>query len=211
MRVTGAEFVKSATRPAEFPPADVPEIALAGRSNVGKSSSINTLLARKNLAVTSRTPGRTRLVNFFDVNLQLASGQKARALRFVDLPGYGFAKAPREEQKEWRHRVDGYVRERESLVTVIHLVDLRHDLSPLDLGLTDWLRELGRPEVLVFTKSDKLSRNQQRTRAGILERASGMEPGTGILFSSHTGQGKEDVWKRIAAAAFPHQPGAGRP
>lgn len=199
MKVAKATFLTSATKPSEYPAVGPPEIALAGRSNVGKSSAINTLTLRKGLAVTSRTPGRTRLLNFFDIELLSASGKTKYPLRFVDLPGYGFANVPKKERLDWRDRVEKYLNERDTLRAVIHLVDVRHDASVLDIEMSEWLRDIGRHELLVFTKADKLSRNQRMTQARNLEKAMGIPVGEGLLFSAHDGTGREDVWKAIDA------------
>jgi GTP-binding protein len=126
VKVVHAEFLVSATEPNNYPAVDLPEIAFAGRSNVGKSSAINLLTQRKHLAITSNTPGRTRLVNFFDVTLQV-SKTRAEEMRLVDLPGYGFAKASKGDRDEWRSRVDSYLVGRVSLRGVVHLLDIRHE------------------------------------------------------------------------------------
>ena len=199
MKILKAEFLTSANRADGYPTVDLPEIALAGRSNVGKSSAINALTGRKGLAITSNTPGRTRLVNFFDLEVSLAKTNVVE-MRFVDLPGYGFAKAPREEREEWRARVDSYLTGRVSLRGVVHLVDIRHDPSELDRGLSEWLRSLGRDEILVLTKSDKLTKNERRKRVAQLEKDLGLEVGAGIAFSATERDGVEELWDKILDA-----------
>ena len=199
MKVLRAEFVTSATRPDGYPEVDLPEIAFAGRSNVGKSSAINVLTGRKGLAVASTTPGRTRLVNFFDVELGL-SPTRTLELRLVDLPGYGYAKAAKQEREEWRQRVDAYITGRVSLRGVVHLIDIRHDPTEHDEMLADWLRSLGRDQIPVFTKADKLSRNERTTRIARLEKALRLPKGQGTPFSALTGDGRDVVWKKILAA-----------
>lgn len=196
MKVVKADFLVSANTAANYPEVDLPEIALAGRSNVGKSSAINVLTGRKGLAITSNTPGRTRLVNFFDVDVQLAKTNVV-SLRLVDLPGYGFAKASRDERDEWRKRVDSYMTGRVSLRGVVHLLDIRHEPSDLDLQLSEWLRALGRDEIAVFTKSDKLSRNERLTRMAAHEKALGLPPRSGIAFSAQDGEGRDRLWNEI--------------
>lgn len=196
MKVVKAEFLVSATQPENYPPVDLPEIAIAGRSNVGKSSAINLLTHRKHLAITSNTPGRTRLVNFFDVGLQV-SKTRVEEIRLVDLPGYGFAKASKDERGEWRTRVNAYLVHRVSLRGVVHLLDIRHDPSDLDLQLSEWLRSLGRDEIAVFTKSDKLTRNERLTRIRKLEKALQVPEGWAIPFSATTGEGRDELWKKI--------------
>ncbi|HVO30006.1 MAG TPA: ribosome biogenesis GTP-binding protein YihA/YsxC [bacterium] len=200
IKVVKAEFIKSATDPKEYPPVELPEIALAGRSNVGKSSAINALVQRHGLAVTSSTPGRTRLVNFFEVRVKPSGAQKERGFRLVDLPGYGFAQASKGEREEWRPRVEKYLAQRPTLRAVVHLMDARHEPSDLDIALTDWLHSLGREEIPVFTKADKLTRNEQLTRKTRLEAALGMEKGEGILFSAAEGLGHDELWRRILDA-----------
>lgn len=188
MKITSAEFLKSAAKPEDWPPDDMPEVAFVGRSNVGKSSAINALVQRKGLAITSSTPGRTRLLNFFEVNGRL---------RLVDLPGYGFAKASKGEREDWRETVEHYLTGRQSLVLIVHLMDLRHDASPLDIELSMWLRELDRPEILVFTKADKLARNPRLTRQRMMEKSLGLKPSDAVLFSGATADGREALWSRI--------------
>lgn len=199
MKILRAEFLTSANRADGYPPVDLPEIALAGRSNVGKSSAINALTGKKGLAITSNTPGRTRLVNFFDVEVALSKTNVVE-MRLVDLPGYGFAKAPKEEREEWRARVDSYLVGRVSLRGVVHLVDIRHDPSELDRTLSEWLRSLGRDEILVLTKSDKLTKNERRSRTAALEKALGLPPGAGIAFSAASGEGVDTLWDKILDA-----------
>lgn len=199
MKIVRADFLVSANTAENYPDVDLPEIALAGRSNVGKSSAINLLTGRKGLAITSNTPGRTRLVNFFDVDVQL-SKTRVESLRLVDLPGYGFAKASRDERDEWKKRVDSYMTGRVSLRGVVHLIDIRHEPSELDLQLSEWLRALGRDEIAVFTKSDKLTRNEKRSRIAALEKALGLPAGSGIPFSATEGEGRDEVWNEILDA-----------
>lgn len=200
LKVLHAEFLKSASDPRDYPPVELMEIALAGRSNVGKSSAINALLGRKGLAITSSTPGRTRLVNFFDVRVKPSAAEKERHFRFVDLPGYGYAKASKSEQEEWRGRVEEYVTRRPTLRALVHLIDARHDPSDLDVALTEWLRSLDRGEIAVFTKADKLSRNERVTRGARLEAALGLAKGEGVLFSAEENLGRDQVWRRILDA-----------
>lgn len=189
MKITKAEFVKSAVWPPQYPPATMPEIAFVGRSNVGKSSLINTLVGRKNLAKTSNTPGRTQLINFFTIN---------ETLSFVDLPGYGFAKVSQSVKKDWGEMIEAYLRERQCLAMVILILDIRRDPSDDDLSLRDWLTHYSIPYLCILTKSDKLSNNQAIARRRIIERAlqvsAEKKP---ILFSAKTGVGKPEIWKQI--------------
>ncbi|HNY51622.1 MAG TPA: ribosome biogenesis GTP-binding protein YihA/YsxC [Smithella sp.] len=189
MKVTSAEFIKSAVWPPQYPPATMPEIAFVGRSNVGKSSLINTLVGRKNLAKTSNTPGRTQLINFFTINEKIS---------FVDLPGYGFAKVPRSVKKDWGDMIEAYLRERQSLCLVIFILDIRRDPSVDDLSLREWLEHYRIPYLYILTKSDKLSNNQAIARKRAIEKAlqvtSEKKP---ILFSAKTQKGKDDIWDHL--------------
>ena len=191
MKITSAEFVKSAVWPPQYPPATMPEIAFVGRSNVGKSSLINTIVGRKNLAKTSNTPGRTQLINFFTIN---------ETLSFVDLPGYGFAKVSQSVKKDWGEMIETYLRERPSLAIVIFILDIRRDPSDEDLSLRDWLENYRIPYQYILTKSDKLSNNQAITRARLIEKnlhlSTSIKP---ILFSAKTQKGKSDIWQVLDA------------
>lgn len=195
MKITSAEFVKSAVKPGQYPGGELPEVAFAGRSNVGKSSLINALLGRKKLAQTSATPGKTRLINFFTVNGKLS---------FVDLPGYGFARVSRAEQETWGPMIETYLRERENLRLVVSILDVRHDPTGQDRGLIDWLRHFGRNHLIVLTKSDKLSRGEALKRRRRIASLLGLgEFETPILFSARTGEGKGEVWKAILQGTLP--------
>lgn len=189
MKITSAEFVKSAVWPNQYPPATMPEIAFVGRSNVGKSSLINALVGRKSLAKTSNTPGRTQLINFFTVN---------SSLFFVDLPGYGFAKVPRSVKKDWGDMIETYLRERRNLALVVFILDVRRDPSADDLSLRDWLDHYRIPYAAILTKSDKLSNQQALGRKKLIEKAMGKgASGNTILFSAKTRKGSEELWQFI--------------
>jgi len=189
MKITSAEFVKSAVWPNQYPPATMPEIAFVGRSNVGKSSLINALVGRKSLAKTSNTPGRTQLINFFTVN---------SSLFFVDLPGYGFAKVPRSVRKDWGDMIETYLRERRNLALVVFILDVRRDPSAEDLSLRDWLDHYRIPYAAILTKSDKLSNQQALGRKKLIEKAMGKgASGNTILFSAKTRKGSEELWQFI--------------
>src|ERR687884_1155558 len=153
MKVTSAEFIKSAVDESGWPRDGVPEIAFLGRSNVGKSSLINSLLGVRGLARTSSTPGRTQLLNFFLIN---------NRFRFVDLPGYGYARVPKQIRESWGEIATNYLAKRESLVLSIQIVDSRHEPTTLDLQLQEWLQHHEMPQAVVATKSDKLSNNELR-------------------------------------------------
>jgi len=188
MKIISAEFVKSAVWANQYPPADLLEIAFAGRSNVGKSSLINTLVGRKRLVKTSSTPGRTQLINFFCVN---------QALSLVDLPGYGYAKVPPAVKRQWRPMVQTYLSGRPNLKAVVLLMDIRRRPQVEEMDLMQWLAELGIGVIPVLTKTDKLSRTagqrQQRLAAEILLCA----PDDLIFFSAKTRCGKADLWHAI--------------
>lgn len=189
MKITTAEFVKSAVWPNQYPPGILPEIAFVGRSNVGKSSLINALVGRKSLAKTSNTPGRTQLINFFTVN---------SSLFFVDLPGYGFAKVPRSVKKDWGDMIETYLRERRNLALVVFILDVRRDPSAEDLSLRDWLDHYRIPYAAILTKSDKLSNQQALGRKKLIEKAMGKgASGNTILFSAKTRKGAEELWQFI--------------
>lgn len=148
---TGMQFVCSAPTPRAFPPPGAPEIAFAGRSNAGKSSALNALCERARLARTSKTPGRTQAINFFD----------SEQLRFADLPGYGFARVPPATKAAWQALIEGYLSQREPLVGVVLVMDARRPLTAFDRQLLDWGTQFGLAFHLLLTKADKLSRNQQ--------------------------------------------------
>jgi GTP-binding protein len=175
-----SEFLRAVGSPAQLPSEGPPEIAFAGRSNVGKSSAINALLGRRSLARTSKTPGRTQTLNFYAV------GEQAR---FVDLPGYGFARVPLELRAQWRSLVGAYLDSRTTLRALVLVMDARHPLTPLDLQLVDWLQ--GAPLVVLLAKADKLSRSEQ---ARTWRAACARLPQARVeLFSSTTRQGVAEV------------------
>jgi len=192
MKVLTAEFVLSAKAPAHYPPAVLPEIAFAGRSNVGKSSLINTLVRRKGLARTSNTPGRTQEINFFTVNERFG---------FIDLPGYGYAKVPEKIRNNWGPMIETYLSERETLRLVVLILDIRRDPSPEDRQLIEWLQCYRLPVLIVLTKIDKVSRNQLAERKRRIGDALGL-PSTidTVSFSAKTGEGKDLLWREIRKA-----------
>jgi GTP-binding protein len=200
MKVTSAKFVKSAFEESQWPRDRRPEVAFMGRSNVGKSSMINSLLRTKGLARTSSTPGRTQALNFFLINDRFY---------FVDLPGYGFARAPREVRESWGLLVTDYLAKRDSLVLSIHIVDSRHEPTTLDLQLREWLLAEGKPFLTVATKSDKLSQNESHknlARARNILDAVGRGAGGELLaYSATTGRGRERVWHAIEEAVAASQ------
>jgi GTP-binding protein len=190
MIVKQAEFIKSATKPAQFTEPVFPEIAFAGRSNVGKSSLINTLVNRKNLVKTSSKPGCTQLINFFTINNEIS---------FVDLPGYGYAKVSKSIRTQWAPMVDRYLSTRKNLMGVILLIDIRRDPGKEDFELMDWFAKRRIPFLTVLTKVDKLSRTKQQKRLAVLTKTLERGKEDLILFSSKTRQGKELVLGEISA------------
>jgi GTP-binding protein len=191
MKVLSAEFIKSATQPSEYPPGNLPEIAIAGKSNVGKSSLINTMVNRKNLARTSSSPGRTQLINFFRVNGNLS---------VVDLPGYGFAKAPLAVRQAWKPMVETYLQTRGTIRLVILILDSRRGLSSDDSTLLDWLDYHSIPTLIVLTKADKLSQLERARQKKGLAGARRLEGRPLLFFSAHTGEGKDELWGLIQKA-----------
>jgi len=190
MKVTSAEFAGSATGPSGFPGDRRPEIAFAGRSNVGKSSLLNRLLGRRGLARVSRTPGRTQTINFYRVN---------DAFYFVDLPGYGYAKVSERIRRAWRPMVEGYLRGRELLRAVVVIVDARHPPTPLDQEMGAWLQAARIPQLVVMTKADKITRGAWRRSREIAAAALGIRnPNEVLLFSAVTGEGEEELWQHLA-------------
>jgi GTP-binding protein len=189
MKITSAEFVKSAFSSKDWPTDGRPEIAFLGRSNVGKSSLLNSLLQRRGLARTSNTPGRTQSINYFLIN---------GSFYFVDLPGYGFAKVSKAMRAGWGTMAEEYLSERETLKLCIQLVDSRHAPSKLDLQLHEWLSFHERPRVVVATKSDKLSSNELTKQMKVLK---GELTGSDVLpYSSQTGKGRDPVWAVIESS-----------
>ncbi len=190
MKITGAEFVTSAVKTADYPAGGLPEIALAGRSNVGKSSLLNKLVNRKGLARTSNTPGRTRLINFFRVN---------GVFHLVDLPGYGYAKVPLGEKESWRAMVEGFLIGRKNLRGVVLLIDSRHPPTALDIQMYTWLKHRGLNTVVVATKADKNSRSRLLHNLKVMRAALPLAEGDQLIpFSSETGQGREELLAAVS-------------
>ncbi|MBN1541140.1 YihA family ribosome biogenesis GTP-binding protein [candidate division KSB1 bacterium] len=191
MKITDARFVTSVATLNQLPRESYPQIAFAGRSNVGKSSSINALLNRRKLAQTSSTPGKTRLLNFFLVNQRYF---------FVDLPGYGYAKASKTLQQSWLDLIESYLKENKYLRGVVQFIDLRHRITPLDLDLLEWLNHQGLAVILVGTKADKLSGNGLAVQLGFLRQdVAAFSVEAVIPFSAHTGRGKNELWQVLSA------------
>jgi len=188
MILKSAEFVKSAVKPEQYPASVLPEIAFTGRSNVGKSSLINTLVNRKRLVKTSATPGRTQLINFFLIN---------KTFSFVDLPGYGYAKVPASVRKKWGPMIETYLSTRKTLKGVALIMDVRRIPSLQDLNFIEWLYYYNIPGILILTKADKLSKTKQLTQQATIAKALSVDKDDLILFSAKSRLGKDAVWDDI--------------
>ena len=186
---TQVKFLDSVYSLKQLPEPIYPEIAFAGRSNVGKSSLINTLVGRKNLVKTSSKPGKTQSLNFFEVE---------GGLFLVDLPGYGFARVAQNIRAAWQQLITSYLESRETLACVVVIIDLRHELKRQDRELIDWLKFNGLVSLPVYTKADKMSKNKQLKNATALDAALTIRPEERLLFSSKTGQGREELRNRLA-------------
>lgn len=186
MIIRKAEFLISAVKKEQYPNTGVPEIAFAGKSNVGKSSMINALVNRRNLAKTSSQPGKTQTLNFYNINDEF---------NFVDLPGYGYAKVSKAEQAKWADMIETYLHGRKELKEVILLVDMRHEPGKNDLMMYDWIRSFGFTGYIIATKTDKLSRSQQIKSMDVIKKTMQVKD-TGLIypFSSTSKQGLEEVW-----------------
>jgi GTP-binding protein len=189
MKVTSAEFLKSAFKEADWPKDLKPEIAFLGRSNVGKSSLINSLLSVRGLARTSSTPGRTQSLNFFQINDQL---------RFVDFPGFGYARVSREIKSSWAEMATSYLAKRRQLVLSIHIVDSRHEPTKQDLQLHEWLEQSNKSRLIVATKSDKLSNNELKKNLEHIARV--LNDDSVMAYSAKSGRGREELWRAIRNA-----------
>jgi GTP-binding protein len=201
VRISAAEFVAGAQKREQIPAPARPEIAFAGRSNVGKSSLLNMMLARKGLARTSRTPGCTRQINFFEI--AVTGGPE---LTFVDLPGYGYAKVSKAESRDWKKLLEGYLQERTTLEAVVVLVDARRGIEQDEKDLVEFLQlRQGLPVFIAVTKLDKLSRSAQKPRLAEIEREAGVKV---VGTSAESGAGREDLWSRLLRVATHRLPGA---
>ncbi|MFT8320558.1 MAG: ribosome biogenesis GTP-binding protein YihA/YsxC [Bacillus sp. (in: firmicutes)] len=189
MKVNSAEIVISAVKPHQYPETNIPEFALAGRSNVGKSSFINKMLGRKALARISSKPGKTQTLNFYLIN---------EILHFVDVPGYGYAKVSKKEREAWGKMLETYFTSREQLRAVILITDLRHAPSKDDVLMYDFLKHYDIPCVIIATKADKISKSQWQKHLKVTKETFDLsEKDYLILFSSETGEGKDKVWSLL--------------
>lgn len=195
MKVTKSEFVISAVGPDQYPVDALPEIALAGRSNVGKSSLINRMLARKNLARTSSTPGKTQQLNYYRANDDLY---------LVDFPGYGYAKVSKTQRAAFGEMIERYLLNRDELKLVLLVVDLRHPPSKDDISMYDWLQYYNRDVCVVATKADKIPRSRWPKHIKIVKETLGFKPHHSmVMFSSETGLGKDELWGIIESYTNP--------
>ncbi len=184
MKINKSDFVISAVRKKQYPADGLPEVAFVGRSNVGKSSLINTLINRKNLARTSGKPGKTQTINFYLINDNF---------HLVDLPGYGFAKVSRDIKEKWAEFIEEYLNDRPNLMGIIQLIDLRHPPTEDDVMMYEWLKHLGIPFLLVATKADKISRGQHLKHKKIIREKLMINDEDIQLFSAEDKTGKEEV------------------
>jgi GTP-binding protein len=188
MIIKSAEFIKSAVKPSQYPDAVLPEFAFTGRSNVGKSSLINTLVNRKRLVKTSSTPGRTQLINFFLIN---------KMFSFVDLPGFGYAKVPESVRRKWGPMIETYLSTRKTLKGVVLIMDVRRIPGIQDLYFIEWLYYYNIPGILILTKADKLSKTKQLTQKATIVKALSVDKDDLVLFSAKSRLGKDVVWDAI--------------
>lgn len=189
MKVTKSEIVISAVKPEQYPTGDLPEIALAGRSNVGKSSFINKILNRKSLARISSKPGKTQTLNFYLIN---------DVMHFVDVPGYGYAKVSKTEREAWGKMIETYFTSREQLRAAVLVVDLRHSPTGDDVMMYDFLKHYEIPVIVIATKADKIPKGKWQKHLKVVKEKLDIEPGDKVVvFSSETGLGKDEAWAAI--------------
>lgn len=197
MKVNQAEFIISAVKEEQYPTDGLVEFALAGRSNVGKSSFINKMIGRKNLARTSSKPGKTQTLNFYKIN---------DAFYFVDVPGYGFARVSKSEREAWGRMIETYLGQREPLKMVLLIVDLRHAPSKDDQLMYEWLKHYDIPTMIVATKADKIPKGKHQKHVKIVKETLQVDKNDMVvLFSSETGLGKEEAWKQLSAYLQPKE------
>ena len=196
MKIRSSEIVVSAIRKEQYPAEGLPEIALVGRSNVGKSSATNALLNRRNFARTSQTPGKTRTINFYKINEEFY---------FVDLPGYGYAKVAKSEKDKWGVIMERYLQDRDELCAIFLLVDIRHEPTNDDVMMYEWIKHFGYNCVVIATKADKISRGQYQKHISIIRKKLQLEKDEKVIpLSSSKKTGVEDVWNEIIAQYQEH-------
>lgn len=197
MKISHAEFVISAASANQFPKDRLPQIALCGRSNVGKSSLLNTLLRRKGLARTSNTPGKTRQLNFYLIKPE---GHSVRSFYFVDLPGYGYAKVSQSERESWRGLIEDYFTKSSALAGALSIIDIRHGAMESDMELLKWFASINMPTALVATKADKLSNKQRADMMREIGKTTAHVPLLStIMFSAEESLGYKELWQQIVA------------
>ncbi len=196
MKIRSSEIVVSAIKKDQYPKEGLPEIALVGRSNVGKSSATNALLNRRNFARTSQTPGKTRTINFYKINEEFY---------FVDLPGYGYAKVSKSEKDKWGVIMERYLQDRQELCAIFLLVDIRHEPTNDDVMMYEWIKHFGYNCVVIATKADKISRGQYQKHISIIRKKLQLEKDEKVIpLSSSKKTGVEDVWNEIIAQYEEH-------
>lgn len=189
MKILSAKCEISAVGPNQYPKAGYPEIVMAGRSNVGKSSLINSLCARRALARTSSQPGKTQTINFFEINGQLY---------LVDLPGYGYAATSKAKRKEWGEFIFNYLKDRDRIAVIIHLIDLRHEPMQNDKDASAWLTQRNLPYIIVGTKADKITRGKRQAHIAAIRKGLNLPAHVpAIVYSSETGEGRDELWRQI--------------
>lgn len=189
MEVKNTSLAKIGTNFSHYPMDGKPEIAFAGKSNVGKSTLINAILGRRALARTSSQPGKTRTINFYDVN---------NRMYVVDLPGYGYAKAPKTEIAKWGEMIEEYLEKREELQAIILLIDIRHEPGKNDIMMYDWLKHYGYDIIIVATKSDKINRSQIQKHLSVIRKTLNLQPGDVLIpFSGEKKTGVAELWAEI--------------
>jgi GTP-binding protein len=196
MTKIAARFVTSAAQPADFPPSTWPEVAVVGRSNVGKSSLINALVGQSGLARTSRTPGRTRLANWFAIEDRFY---------LVDLPGYGYADVSRATRDNWRPLIEGYLEKRVSLAGVLLLIDIRRGVEDEELDFVPWLADRAMPVVVALTKADKLAKHKRVLEAGRVRQALALRRDP-LAVSATSKEGIDPLWRAVVQLASPPKP-----
>lgn len=191
MKVKEAKLIISAVSQAQYPADDMPEVALAGRSNVGKSSFINRMIQRKALARTSSQPGKTQTLNFYEINEQF---------RFVDVPGYGYARVSKKDRAKWGQMIEHYLLNRDNVRVLFLLMDFRHPPTELDIAMKEFAEDADIPHAIILTKIDKIKRSQWNKHLAMYKKALDLPTEDALfMFSSETGEGAEDIWNIIQA------------
>ncbi|AUG57369.1 ribosome biogenesis GTP-binding protein YihA/YsxC [Acetivibrio saccincola] len=189
LNINNAKFEVSAVKPSQYPVSDLPEVTFVGRSNVGKSSLINSLLNRKNLAKVAATPGKTQVINFYNID---------NKLYFVDLPGYGYAKVSKGVQASWAKFIETYLVKREQLKLIVMLVDIRHSPTSHDKLMHDWILSMELPYLVVATKKDKVPRSKIKPRLADIAKELNLDASNKLIpYSSETRQGRDELWDEI--------------